>query len=216
MTATLRAAALVLVSTLGLPSNASAGHHGWVINEIFSNGAGTVQFVELLGTTANEEGVVGFSVDTLGTAPSGPIPLTQISLPAVDPNTAGRYYLVATAGYASLAGVQGATLPDATLPNNFLQLGADTVRYDGTTDTLSYTGGQLPTDGIDSLDLENPGGTVNTPRSWADPTNTGSIDASVPASPIPLLPRGTAWIMGVLVLAIGAVELLRRARARAS
>jgi hypothetical protein len=108
-------------------------------------------------------------------------------------------------------------LPDATLPPGFLQLGTDTVRYDGATDTLSYTAGQLPTDGIDSLDLENPGSAVNSPRSWADPGNTSSIDASPSGLPIPLLPVGNAvWIVGVLVFAIATVQLMRRARTRAS
>jgi hypothetical protein len=90
------------------------------------------------------------------------------------------------------------------LPDNFLQIAADTVRYAGLAATdVAYT--NLPTNGIDSLDLENPSGTVNTPENFAGAT--GSIDASVDA--VPAL-DGVALAGLALLLGAGALFALRR------
>src|SRR5262245_32534582 len=117
---------LLLTVFAALP--AQAGHHQWFISEIFSNADGTVQFVELKGTADNEQFINGFSVATLG--PEG----VTASSAAIGPNlpsnlTAGKYLLLGTAGYATLASLQGAPAPDRTLPNNFLEINGDRVRY---------------------------------------------------------------------------------------
>jgi hypothetical protein len=185
---------------------ASAGHHQWIISELYSNADGTVQFVELLGVANNEQFINGFFVNTLG--PEGLIP-TSVPIGPNLPNglTAGAYLLIGTAGYAALAAQQGAPAPDRVLPNNFLEIAADRVRYAGIPSTdIVYT--NLPTDGIDSLDLENPSGTVNTPENFAG--DTGSIDAS--PEPVPSLGMAAVVLLGALLLAIGTGTVLRRQR----
>src|SRR5262245_23492836 len=196
--------ALVVAAILVHASVASAGHHQWIISELFSNADGTVQFVELLGTANNEQGVGPFSVNTLG--PEGATPTAASLSPNLpSPNTAGAYMLLGTAGYATLAAQQGAPAPDRTLPNNFLEIAADRVRYAGLAGT-DRVYANIPTGGIDSLDYENPSGTVNTPENFAG--QTGSIDAS-PAA-VPSLGAGAITALAGILLGIGMIVRLRR------
>jgi hypothetical protein len=180
---------------------AQAGHHQWIISEIYSNADGTIQFVELLGTADNEQGIGSFSVTTLG--PEGSV-ASSASLSPDLPSTAtdGAYLLIGTAGYATIAAAQGAPAPDRTLPDNFLELTGDRVRYAGIAATdRAYGAGGIPTDGILSLDYEvgSPGTTANTPENFAG--DTGSIDASPPS--VPMLSRlGIVGLLGCLVIAV--------------
>ena len=196
---------LLLTLLTALP--AQAGHHQWFISEIYSNADGTVQFVELKGTADNEQFINGFSVNTLG--PEGVTPTAAPIGPNLPSNlTNGKYLLIGTTGYATLASAQGAPAPDRTLPDNFLELTGDRVRYAGIAATdRTYGPGGLPTDGIDSNDYENLAGTVNTPQNFAGAT--GSIDASPP--PVPSLSRvGIIALLGCLVVTV-ALRLRQRA-----
>jgi hypothetical protein len=199
--------ATLTLAFVSLASNASAGHHQWFISEIYSNADGTIQFVQLKGTADNEQFINGFNVTTFGTIPtSAPI---GPNLPSSATN--GKYLLIATAGYAALAAIQGAPAPDRTLPNNFLQLDADTVRYAGiaaTDRTYAPGPGALPTNGIDSLDFENPSSSVNSPQNFAGAM--GSINAAPPAGPS--VPALTRWsIVGLIgALVAGAGFLLKK------
>ena len=195
-------AGTAFAALLAFASAANAGHHQWIISEVYSNADGTVQFVELVGTANNEQFINGFNVTTAGTIPtSAPI---GPNLP--DGNTNGRYLLLGTAGYATLAAAQSAPAPDRTLPNNFLQIAADTVRYAGIPSTdVVYT--NLPTDGIDSLDLENPSGTVNTPENSFGAT--GTIDGSPPDA-VPALGTMPQVLLALAIAGSGAYLALRR------
>ena len=187
---------------LGIASAANAGHHQWINSELYSNADGTVQFVELLGTANNEQGIGPFSVNTFGSIPTA-APLAP-NLPSTA--TAGAYLLIGTAGYATLAAQQGAPAPDRVLPDNFLEIAADTVRYAGIAATdIVYT--NLPTDGIDSLDLENPSGTVNTPENFAG--DTGSIDGT-PPDEVPAAGVTAYLLLATLLVGSGAYFALRR------
>lgn len=188
---------------LAFASGASAGHHRWIISELYSNADGTVQFVELLGTANNEQNLNGFNVETFGTIPTS-APLGP-NLPST--LTAGKYVLVATAGYEAMAKAQGAPAPDRVLPDNFLQIDADTVRYAAIAATdRTYT--NIPTDGIDSIDYENPTGTVNTPENFAG--DTGTIDATGPD--VPVLGDIAFGLLALALAATGAVFMLRQRR----
>ena len=200
---------MLLTLLAALP--AQAGHHQWFISEIFSNADGTVQFVELKGTSDNEQFINGFNVATLG--PEGLVASSAPIGPNLPSNlTNGAYLLIGTAGYAALATAQGAPAPDRTLPNNFLEINADRVRYASipATDRV-YTAGQLPTNGIFSLDYEvgSPGTTFNTPENFAGAT--GSINAAGPG--VPSLSRvGIIALLGCVVMA---AAFKRRQRADA-
>ncbi len=190
---------IFVLLTIGWASTAQAGHHQWIISEVFSNDDGTIQFVELLGTANNEGAIVNFTINTSPLGTSGLI-ATAASLagPPIGAANLGQYYLVGTAGYAAAATAQSAPAPDATLPDNFLELSVDTVRYAGLAGTdLSYTAGGLPTDGIDSIDTENPSGTVNTPQNASGAT--GSINVSGIA--VPAVQRfGVIILVGLVIL----------------
>ena len=201
---------ITILLMISWASAAHAGHHQWIISEVFSNDDGTIQFVELLGTANGEGSVVNFTIDTSPAGTSGSI-VTAASLagPAIGAANLGQYYLVGTAGFAAAALAQSAPAPDATLPDNFLELAVDTVRYAGISGTdLSYTAGGLPTDGIDSLDTESPGGTVNTPQNASGAT--GSIDVSGAEPPgLPSVQRqGVIVLVGLVIFS--ATVLLRR------
>lgn len=201
-----RLTALVLL-VLWIASPALAGHHQWFISEIYSNADGTIQFVELKGTANNEQFMSGFNVTTLGPEGSTPssAPLSNLS----SNQTNGAYALLGTAGYATLAAQQGAPAPDFTLPDNFLELTGDRVRYAGIPATdRAYGSGVLPTGGINSLDYETgtPGSTPNTPRNFAGAS--GSIDAS--PAPVPAMTR--LGLLTLLGLAVGGAGLWLRRR----
>jgi len=203
---------LLTFTLLALPLAANAGHHRWIISEVFSNADGTIQFVELKGTANNEQAIISFGVETFGSTATGSVSLNG---PAISSATLDVYYLIGTAGYAALATAQGAPAPDAVaaLPNNFLETStADTVRYAGLAGTdLSYVAGGLPTNGIDSLDTES-AGTVNTPQNASGAS--GSINASS-GGPGPALPRfGLILMVGLVV--IGTSVMLRRRDTHAS
>jgi hypothetical protein len=204
----------VVLGVLVCAFPAQAGHHQWIISEVFSNADGTVQFVELKGTADNEQFINSFSTTTLGpegsvasTVPLGP------NLPSSATN--GAYLLIGTAGYAALATAQGAPAPDRTLPDNFLETTGDRVRYASIAATdRAYGSGGIPTDGILSLDYEvgSPGTTANTPENFAGAT--GSIDAS-PAA-VPMLSRlGIIGLLGCLVI-VFALRLRRGSDASAA
>jgi hypothetical protein len=193
---------------------AQAGHHQWFISEIFSNADGTVQFVELKGTADNEQFVNGFSVATIG--PEGAIASSAALGPNLPSNlTSGAYMLIGTTGYATLASTQGAPAPDRTLPNNFLEINGDRVRYASIPGTdRPYGPGVLPINGVTSLDYEggNPGHTINTPQNFAGAT--GSINAAAPG--VPSLSRaGIIALLGCLVAAV-AMKLRQRAETAAA
>ena len=190
------------------PSLASANHHQWIITELFSNADGTVQFVELVGVADGEPAITGFTIDTSPTGTTGSI-MTSASLagPPIGSSNNGQYYLVGTVGYATLAAAQNEPPPDATLPDDFLELGADTVRYAGiATSDVAYSGSELPTNGIDSLDVENPTGTTNTPQNSSG--DMGSIDASAQA--LPVLPQHPLVLVVILLLLGAAGALVHR------
>ncbi len=201
MSRTIRHLGVFTTAALLAAAPALAGHHGWIISEIYSNHDGTIQFVELKGTADNEQFINGFSVATIG--PEGSTPTSA----PVGPNltsssTNNAYLLIGTSGYATLASMQGAPAPDRTLPDDFLELVADRVRYAGISGTdRAYTGSALPTDGTNSLDYEvgSPGTTANTPQNFAGAT--GSI---VAGGPVPALSRvGVVALLGCVVLAVG-------------
>ena len=198
----------VLAAMAGWPLAAHAGHHQWTISELFTNADGTVQFVELKGNANGEGALSPWSVNTTGTTAT-----SQNLAPDLPAATLNRYLLLGTAGYASLAALQGAPAPDRTIPANFLEvLTADTVVYAGLggAATRAYGAGGIPTNGIDSLDFEHDPNATNTPTNYAQAT--GSINAAPPAA-IPALPRfGALALIGLVVIAAGV--LLRRRSAQ--
>ena len=101
---------LLSIAAIGLliASSGTAGIHTWDVSEVFTNHDGTIQYVELFdsGLGGNETGVGNGTISSLTqshTWANGP----------VTPPTNGKFYLVATAGFAALP---GAPTPDVIIP----------------------------------------------------------------------------------------------------
>jgi hypothetical protein len=163
---------LAMIVGLGLvvavASPARAAFHLWKINEIYSNADGSVQFVELMDQF-NGENFLG-SLKFQSTTHTFTFPA---NLPSS--NTAGKRVLIATPGFASLP---GAVTPDYTFPSaNFLSTIADNLNFAGGLDTVVFGAGQLPTDGLKSID-RNKNLLTNSPTNFAG--QVGSLTVSLP------------------------------------
>jgi hypothetical protein len=136
------AACLVAVSLLTL-SNAWASFHTFVIDQLYSNGDGSVQFIVLheVSGFGGQNFLVGHSLQSGG--PGGP---KTFNFPSNLPssNTAGKRALIGTAGFAAL----GIVSPDYVVPNGFLSLSGGSLNYAGV-DSINYAA--LPTDGVNAL-----------------------------------------------------------------
>jgi len=188
---------------LGSAPPVLAGSHLWVINEVFSNADGTVQLVEMHvpSSASNEYRLGGKYVRS--TTTTNQYDFWEDLPPG---STAYAYLLLGTPGFAALP---GAPTPDHILPDGFLGNDADTLLYwtYGTGD-LSFSSGELPLDGVSSLDRF---GAIarNSPTNFAG--ESGSVDAG--ASDVPTASRWGLLGMAVLLLAGGAVLIRRRAPA---
>src|SRR5205814_5334062 len=96
--------------------------------------------------------------------------------------------------YAALSGVPA---PDYTFPvNNFFTTGGDTLNYASSTNTLTFTSGQLPVNGSNSLNRAYNQSTFFTAVN--SPTNFAGASGTVPEP------------AAIGLLALGIIPLLRR------
>ncbi|MDH3685302.1 MAG: hypothetical protein OEP95_03705 [Myxococcales bacterium] len=159
---------LALIVLFGA-STASAKSHQWRFTEVFSNAEGNVQFIEL------------FVFDPAGTAEwqlAGEALQSQANtfifpndLPME--NTFERWFLVATADFATLP---GAPTPDYIIPDGFFDPAGDQLRYRWVVDILPFPGG-IPTDGLTAY-LYDGSTALNSPANFAGVV--GSVDVSRP------------------------------------
>lgn len=181
-------ARVCLLSLLPLP--ASATFHFWDVTEVYSNADGSVQFVEFFTTSNSQDELFGEDLTSNANTYTFPHDLGATD-PVGNPNgggnnaTANQHFLVATPGFAS---IPGAPAPDYVLDaENFFDTVADTLTL-VFADSLAFTSGELPTDGVNSLN-EDFGG-ANRQSAANSPTNfagvSGSIDLSGPPSSITL------------------------------
>jgi hypothetical protein len=189
-------AVLLLGTAAGAP--ARAAFHLWKVNEVFSSADGQVQFVELFDGSDFEHLIEGHEVRVR----AGGTTLDSFAFPAdLDTtDTGGRTLLLATPGFATLAGVT----PDYEIAPAFIDLAQATgVAFDAL-DELPLAG--LPADGRSSLN-RNPGGAPTvadaTPRNFAGVE--GAIDLPEPGA-------GCLGLSAAAVLAGLAWWQARRAR----
>lgn len=121
--------------------NARADFHDWIINEIYSNADGSMQFIELSCPNSGEGFLRGERISCV----SGNRTNTFTFPSDLTGDTANAKLLLATTGFASHPG--GIT-PDFVIPTNFLALGAGRLNY-ANVDILNYT--NLPNNGVSSL-----------------------------------------------------------------
>ena len=186
---------LVMVAAIATPltlaPDAQAIIHEWFIEEIYSDPTGDMQYVQLRNTGWPYEDQ--FSLAQLTSDGQ------QFSFGSDldDWNTTNRAVLVATAAFAAH---DGAVAPDYTLPDGFMDINGDTITFQadgfGIISQLSYGPGDLPTDGLHALHV-NDGVVLNAPTNFDGQTG--------------FVPEPTT---ATLMLAAGALALLRRGRPR--
>lgn len=122
-------------------TQAQATFHLWVIDQIYSDSTGDVQFVELFTSAGGQEFLSSHSISTS----SGTNPQHTFTFPTDLPgDTANRHFLIATQGFAAL----GIVKPDYVVPNGFLYTPSGSINYAGV-NVVNYK--SLPTDGIHSI-----------------------------------------------------------------
>ena len=185
----------LVAAAIALASSAQASFHFFDIQEIYSNSAGTVQFIELFTTFGGQQSLSGHSV-TFQLNGVSQTPLNLSNLPA---DTTNKTFLVGTSNLTTLYGVT----PDFVIPANFFTAGANNfINFAEGTDRVNLT--LLPTNGTSSLNglVNDPGVTsastsVNT---QATPKNFAGQTATIPE------PAGVA----LSLMALGAVLVWRR------
>lgn len=163
---------IAVIGTWVFASRAGATFHLWKIDEVYSNASGNVQFIELQQPSFEIDDERFVSGHTLTDSALGHSFTFPTDLPAAP--VANQFFLVATPGYAALKGVPVA---DYVLPmNNFFSTSGDTITYAEGVDSLTFSGSQLPTDGIDSLNRAYGASTftiaTNSPTDFAGQTGT--------------------------------------------
>ncbi len=173
---------MTLILTVG-SRQAEATFHEWKIDQAYSNASGSLQYVDFLLTNPTDDeqflssAQFQSSLHTMG--------FTNLPSPPVN----GQHFLIATPGFAAIAGVT----PDYTFPAvPFFKPAGDTLNYGPFINTLTtpaLNGGKQ---------AFGPGGFV-----LAKPTNFAGSVGSVPEPSTGLL---------LLLGAIGAWTLTRRLR----
>lgn len=167
---------LAAMVCLAVVSQAGAAFHLWRINEVFSNADGRIQFIEFQECCGfnNEHFLAGVELTTNAHSFVFPSNLPHAM-------TADRFFIVGTAAFAALP---GAPTPDYIIPDGFVDVTGDFIalRSSGFPfDSLTFNCGNLPIDGINSLNRNLTTG-VNSPRNYADVT--GSVVATLPSCTI--------------------------------
>ncbi len=149
-------------------------NHLWRISEIYSNDDGTVQFIELFNNSVST--IEGFLSVTSFTTDSNSYfyPSDLVG------DTAFKRFLMATPDFNDLP---GAPAPDYIIPANFFDPDGDTLTFVFSigSDAVTFGPGQLPVDGINSIDRDLVVG-LNSPTNFA--AAAGSVVSSV-TDPIP-------------------------------
>jgi hypothetical protein len=169
-------AAVALAALLGAAPSARCASHLWVVNEVFSNEDGSIQFIEMHvpSSAADETQITNRWLRSNATAQQ-----YNFSQNLPPGSTAFAYMLLAT---QSFAGLPGAPAPDHIIPANFFSVTSDSLRYWlYVTGDLGISPGEVPLDGLSSLQRD--GSTpVNSPTNFNG--ETGSIDLTTVAAPM--------------------------------
>ncbi|HEX7273240.1 MAG TPA: hypothetical protein VF420_13935, partial [Casimicrobiaceae bacterium] len=172
--------ALALAAILIAPS-AYATYHTFVIQEIFSNADGTIQYIvlhESLGMDGQNM-LTGHAL-TAAQGMASQVYAFHNDLPggscgyySCDASpTANRDVLIATQGFAAL----NLVTPDYVVPNNFIPLTNGTINY-AQVDQVSYNA--LPTDGVNAIDRNG-----NVIANLATNFHSQSASVSAPAASV--------------------------------
>ena len=194
-------APLVALLLLALHGSARANSHLWRFSELYSSPDGSIQFIEMEEFAGSdiETGLADkwFATDTYNLLRS------DLLGSNLAPGTAFKKFLVGTESYAALPGVPA---PDYVLPDGIMDSNGDTILW-WFYQTYTYGGGVMPTDGVNSLNLNYippdppvPSSGQNSPTNYAGETGTVVLPTAVPAMPT----------YGLTLLALALVAAARR------
>lgn len=164
--AALRVTLFLAALAAALP--ARADFHLWSIAEIFSTADGKVQFIEFVALAGGQQFLAGHTLTASGGAGGARSVTFASNLPG---DSAGRRFLVGTAGFAAL----GVVAPDYVVPDGFLSTGGGTIDFAGGSDEWNYPA--MPTDGALSL-ARNGTIATNSPRNFSNATGTVQVAAA--------------------------------------
>ena len=171
---------LSLLLTSLLASTSLPSVHGadtWIVNEVFSDSTGTIQFVELLETGGSPD-----AVDLAGKSLASSSTGMSFTFPADLPpgSSANRTILLGTSGFESAAGTPAV---DHVLPDGFFDASGDTLQWHvHPGSSLSFGPGDLPTDGVCALTHQGEVA-LNTPKNFAG--SSGRVDLTPHATATP-------------------------------
>jgi serralysin len=143
----------VLLPTLSIfvlltPDAARATFHLWDITEVYSNADGSVQFIELFTSANSQDELAGHLLESDLETYAFPTDLDPDELGNGNNATANQHMLIATPAFASQP---GAVTPDFVLDGpTFFDFVDDLLDFAGV-DSFGWTSGELPTNGVDSL-----------------------------------------------------------------
>ena len=161
------------VLLLAVSVGAYSSFHEWKINQVYSNADGTLQFIEMFEPVSGDPGqelLRGHAISSNSNVFNFPRDLA-IS------NTAGKKFLIGTAGLAAASGVT----PDYIIPDGFIFTSNVTISFD-TVDSVVIP--SIPTDGTLSLTRSGANSftsATNSPTNFAG--TTGTVVVSNPTPP---------------------------------
>jgi len=135
------ASALVLASHCAL-----ADFHTFKIQRIYSNAAGTLQYI-VMQEGQNQNGEHRFAGHTLTATHNGQFAQFVFPKDLPSSSTKKKYVLIGTQGLITL----GLITPDYVIPNGFVPLTSGDIDFGGV-DAIAYTA--LPTNGADALNRD--------------------------------------------------------------
>jgi len=162
-------AQLLMFACAMFVAQAHATFHLWTMTELYSNGDGSVQFLELRAFSGGQQ----FLAEHTLTASSGGVTRTFVFPNALPGDTSGKTMLIGTQGFAAL----GIVTPDYVVPNGFFFANGGTITFGEGADVWNH--GALPTGGVLSLNKDGSTGT-NSPKNFAG--QTGTVPASTTTS----------------------------------
>jgi hypothetical protein len=147
---------VILLATLLWPARSDASFHEWEIDQVDSNASGSIQYVSfVLHNPTDDEKFISLSTLQAGLN-SNSMGFTNLPSTPVD----GSHFLVATPGFAAIAGVT----PDFEFPvTPFFNPAGDTVSLQPAIDSLTF--GPFVEDGI--LAATFAGMVLNSPTNFA-------------------------------------------------
>ncbi|MFM1896124.1 MAG: hypothetical protein RLZZ385_1198 [Pseudomonadota bacterium] len=115
----------------------------WKFNEVFSNGDGSVQYIEMTSATSGQGQLQALTLVSSSTDKTSTFTFDRDLSGAV----AGSHLLLATPAFTEITGVT----PDFTIPRGFIPVAGGSLDFANSTDSLTITRGAMPLNGLQAM-----------------------------------------------------------------